>query len=54
MIVWKGGGLWEWVLVGVEGLLRVVSVFGGGAGGVVWLEAGWVFFLRRVWVLGTC
>ena len=36
-----------WLLVGVEGLLRVVCVFGGGAGGAVWLGVGWVSFLRR-------
>ncbi len=47
-----------WLLVGVgvgvgEGLLRVVGVFGGGAGGVVWLGVGWVSFFWRAWVLGT-
>ena len=29
---------------GGGGLLRVVSVFGGGAGGAVWLGIGWVCF----------
>ena len=37
-----GGWLWLWLLVWVEGLLRVVIVVGGGAGGVVSLGVGWV------------
>ena len=43
-----------WLLVRVADLLRVVSVFGGRAGGAVWLGVGWVCFLRRAWVLGAC
>ena len=41
-----GGWLWVWLLVRVECLLRVVSVFGGGAGGDEWLGCGWMCFLR--------
>ena len=42
-----GGEYWVWVwfLVRVIGLLRVVSVYGGGAGGVVWMGFGWMCFL---------
>ncbi len=36
------------VVGGGGGLLRVVSVFGGGAGGAVWLGIGWVCFLYGV------
>jgi len=38
----------------VEGLLRVVSVVGVGAGGVVLLGVGWVRVLRLALGLGLC
>ncbi len=46
----KVGWLCGWLLVGVDGLLRVVSMMVGGAGGVVLLGVGRVCFLRREWV----
>ena len=48
------GWWWVWLLVVVDGLLRVVSILGGEAGGVVSLGAGWVCFLWYEWVRGTC
>ena len=33
-----------------DGLLRVVDILGGRAGGDVTLGAGWLYFLRREWV----
>ncbi len=47
------GWLWFWLLLGVDGLLRVVSMncmMGCGAGGDVLLGVGWVCCLRREWI----
>ena len=41
---------WAWLLFVVDGLLRVVGIHGGRAGGDVSLGVGWMCCLRRGWV----